>query len=73
MEDSDFDGWKLFAALLSDIVTYIFVVVMAVLSCCFLRKSERKIEGELLKSQRHLYRHSQYMTSLQRTNNSNKA
>jgi hypothetical protein len=67
--DNNISVGGLFAALLSDIITYIFVAIMAVLACCFLRKPERRNEGELLGSQRHLYRHSQYMTSLQRTNN----
>jgi len=31
---------KVFSALLADIITYLFVVVMTVLACCFLRKSE---------------------------------
>lgn len=32
---------NLFVALLSDLATYIFVIGMACLSCCFLRKREK--------------------------------
>jgi hypothetical protein len=60
---------RLIIALLSDIITYIFIGAMVLISICYLRKPERQNENELLRSNRYLHRHSQFMTSLQRTDN----